>query len=63
MSDSIFIDVGVIIILGWCLNKNGSLFSSFLGLAYFVEMSNFMAVLALGILSWTLPSISGGFLD
>ena len=76
LSDSIFIDVGVIIILGG-LNKIGSLFSSFLGLAYLVEISNFMAVFALCILGWTLlswlvfcfphlmhfPSIPGGFLD
>ena len=40
----------------WCLKKIGSLFSSFLGLAYLVEMSNFVAVLALCILSWTLLS-------
>ena len=53
--DSIFINVGVIIILGG-LNKIGSLFSSFLGLAYLVEMSNFMAVFALCILGWTLLS-------
>ena len=55
LSDSIFIDVGVIIILG-CLNKIGSLISSFLGLAYLVKMSNFMAVFALCILGWTLLS-------
>ena len=35
------------------LNKIGSLFSCFLGLAYIVEMSNFMAVFTLGILGWT----------
>ena len=52
LSDSIFINVGVIIILG-ALNKVGSLGSSFLALAYLVEMSNFMASLALGILGWT----------
>ena len=51
----IFINVGVIIILG-SLNKIGSLFSSFVGLAYLLEMSNFMVVLALCILSWTLMS-------
>ena len=57
LSDSIFIDVGVIIILGGGdLNKIGSLFISFLGLAYLVEMSNFMAVLGHGILGWTLLS-------
>ena len=55
LSDSIFVDVGVIIILGG-LNKISSLFSSFLGLAYLVEMSNFMAGLTLGIPSWTLLS-------
>ena len=48
LSDSIFINVGVIIIL-WGLNKVGSL----LALAHFVEMSNFMAIFALGILGWT----------
>ena len=52
LSDSIFIDVGVIIILG-ALDKVGCLFGSFLALAYLVEMSNFMAVFALGILGWT----------
>ena len=46
---SIFINVGVVIILG-ALNKVGSLGGSLLALAYFVEMSNFMAVFALGIL-------------
>ena len=55
LSDSIFIKVGVITILG-ALNKVGSLGGSFLALAYFVEMSNFMTSLALGILSWTLLS-------
>ena len=50
--NSIFINVVVIIILG-CLNKIGSLFSSLHGLAYLVEMSNFMAVFALCILGWT----------
>ena len=52
LSDSIFINVGVIIILG-ILNKVGSLGGSFLALAHFVEMSNFMAVFALSILSRT----------
>ena len=55
LSDSIFINAVVIIILG-ALNKVGSLGGSFLALAYFVEMSNFMTGLALGILSWALLS-------
>ena len=50
--DSIFINVGVIIILG-ALNKVGLLGGSLLALAHFVEMSNFMAVFALGILGRT----------
>ena len=49
LSDSIFINVGVIIILG-ALNKYGLLGGSFLALAHFVEMSNFMASLTLSIL-------------
>ena len=52
LSDSIFINVGVIIILG-SLNKVGPLVGSLLALAHFVEMSNFMTSLALGILGWT----------
>ena len=52
LSDTIFINVGVIIVLG-ALNKFGSLGGSFLALAHFVEMSNFMAVLAVSILSRT----------
>ena len=56
LSNSIFINVGVLIILGWCLNKIGSLSGSFLGLVYLVEMSNFVAVLALCILSWAFLS-------
>ena len=52
LSDAIFINVGVIIILG-ALNKVGSLDGSFLALAHFVEMSNFMTVFALGILGRT----------
>ena len=53
LSDSVFISVGVIIILGG-LNKVGSL----LALAHFVEMSNFMTVFALGILGRTpLPQL------
>ena len=55
LSHSIFINVGVIIIMGWCLDKIGSL-GFFLGLAYFVEVSYFVTVLALCILSWTLLS-------
>ena len=51
MSDSIFSNVGVIVILG-ALKKVGSLGDSFLALAHFVEMSNFMASLVLGILGW-----------
>ena len=76
LSDSIFINVDVIIIFG-ALNKVGSLGGSFLALAHFVEMSNFMTVFALGILGkylspgWCscflhlmhLPSTPGGFLD
>ena len=46
LSDSIFIDVGVIFILGWCLDKIGSL-ASFLGLAYLLEVSYFVTFLAL----------------
>ena len=52
LSDSIFINVGVIII-SRALNKVGSLGGSFLALAYLMEMSNFMTILALGILGWT----------
>ena len=52
LSDSIFINVGAIIVMG-ALNKVGSLDGSFLALAHFVEMSNFMAVFALGILDRT----------
>ena len=53
LSDSIFINVGVIIVLG-AQNKVGLLGGSFLALAYLVEMSNFMTSLVLGILGWTL---------
>ena len=74
LSDSILIDVGVIFTLGWYLDKIGSL-ASFLGLAYLVEVSYFVAFLALCILgstflSWlvlqfstshTLPFHSWGF--
>ena len=52
LSDSIFIDVGVIIVLG-ALNKVGLLGGSFLALAHFVEMSNFMAVFTFGIFGRT----------
>ena len=52
LSDSIFINVGVIFVLG-ALNKVGLLGGSLLALAHFVEMSNFMASFALGILGWT----------
>ena len=52
LSDSIFINVDVIIILGG-LNKVGSLGGSLLALAHFVEMSNFMTFFALGILGRT----------
>ena len=58
LSDSIFIDVGVIIVLG-ALNKVGLLGGSFLALAHFVEMSNFMAVFALGILGRTPLPLAG----
>ena len=76
LSDSIFINVSVIIVMG-ALNKIGSLGGSFLALAYTVELSNFVACFAFCILGWTplpwlvscfphllhLPSIPGGFLD
>ena len=52
LSDSIFINMGVIVILG-PLNKVCSLVGSFLALAHFVEMSNFMADFTLGILGRT----------
>ena len=55
LSDSIFIDVGVIFILGWCLDKIGSL-ASFLGLAYLVAVSFFVTFLALCIFGWTFLS-------
>ena len=51
LSNSIFIDVSVLLSLRWCLDKIGSL-GSFLGLAYLIEVSNFAAILALGILVW-----------
>ena len=47
-SDSIFINVGVIIILGGLI-KVGSLGGSLVALSHFVEMSNFMTFFALGI--------------
>ena len=52
LSNSIFINVGVVIILG-ALNKVDLLGGSFLALAHFVEMSNFVAFFAFGILSRT----------
>ena len=52
LSDFIFINVGVVIILGG-LNKVGSLGCSLLALAHILEMSNFMTVFALGILGRT----------
>ena len=55
LSHSIFINVGVIIILGWCLDKIGSL-CPFPGLAYLVEVSYFATVLTLCILNWTFLS-------
>ena len=55
ISHSNFIDVDVIIILGWCLDKIGSL-GPFLGLAYLVEVSYFVTVIALCILSYTFLS-------
>ena len=55
LPDSIFIDMGVIFILGWCLDKIGSL-ASFLGLAYLVEVSYFVTFLALCIFGWTFLS-------
>ena len=55
LSHSNYIDVGVIIILGWCLDKIGSL-GPFLGLVYLVEVSYFVTVLALCILSWAFLS-------
>ena len=68
LSHSIFINVGVIIILGWCLDKIGSL-GPFPGLAYLVEVSYFVTVLALCILGWTflsctsLPSLGVFWID
>ena len=55
LSHSNFLDVGVIIILGWCLDKIGSL-GPFPGLAYLMEASYFVTVLALCIFSWTFLS-------
>ena len=55
LSDSIFIDVGVIFTLQWHLDKISSL-ASFLGLAYLVEVSYFVTFLALCILGWTFLS-------
>ena len=55
LSDFIFIHVGVIFTLGWCLDKIGSL-ASFPGLAYLAEVSNFVTFLALCIFSSTFLS-------
>ena len=52
LSDSIFINVGVITILGG-LHKVSPLGNSFLALTHLVEMSYFMTFLALGIIGWT----------
>ena len=52
LSDSIFINVGVIIILGDCC-KVSPLGGSFPALANLVEVSYFVTFLALGILGWT----------
>ena len=61
LPDSILVDVGVICILGWCLNKISSL-ASFLGLAYLVEVSYFVEFLTLHILGCTfLSSWYSGF--
>ena len=49
----------VIHLENWGLNKIGSLFSSFLGLAYLVEMSNFMAYLCT-LHSWLDTSVPAG---
>ena len=76
LPDSILIDVSVLFCLTCSLGKIGSL-GSFLRLAYLIEMSNFVALLALCILGCTFlawlvlwlphliyfPSIPGGFLD
>ena len=72
-----FIHMGVIIILRGLSELNLVGGSSFLALAHFVKMSNFVTLLALGILCRTLcpgwcssfphlmhlPTIPGGFLD
>ena len=52
LSDSIFINVGVIIILQG-LHKVSPLGGSFLALENLVEVSYFVTFLALGILGWT----------
>ena len=70
LSHSNLIDVGVIIILGWCLDKIGSL-GPFLGLAYLVEVSYFAFLAGHFCPDWCsgfphlmhFPSIPGGFLD
>ena len=55
LPDSILIDVSVLLTLRWCLDKICSP-ASFLGLAYLVEVSYFVALLALCILGCTLLS-------
>ena len=55
LPDSILIDVSVLFTLGWCLDKIGSP-ASFLGLAYLVEVSYFVAFFALCILGCTFLS-------
>ena len=57
LSDSIFINVGVIIIILGALNKVSLLGGSFLALAHFVEMSNFVTFFAFGILGRTPVSL------
>ena len=72
---SLRIEVSVLFSLRWYLDKIGSLVS-FLRLTYLIEMSNFVAILALGILGCTFLawlvfwlstshtlSFPGGFLD
>ena len=76
LSDSIFINVDVIIILGG-LHEVSPQGGSFFVLTHLVEMSNFVTLLAFGILGWTpfpwlvfmfsrlmhLSSIPRGFLE
>ena len=61
LSHSIFINVGVIIILGWCLDKIGSL-GSFPGLAYLVEVSYFVTDSPCTLHSWLDISVLAGAL-